>query len=533
MRKKNLFYTFSVLLLLLLTGCREESFENDETPGLQKNSQINAKTTSGIYESDYPYNLNVVYFIPSGSTARPEYQRRVSEFMLAAQEYYRQNMYNWGYGNRTFGLLKDIPTNRIKINVVYGKYPISTYNSSAGGQVLSEVNAWLAAHPTDKTSDHTIVFTATPSLGTDIPYYGLGRTCFVGDHEANDYQYFNQNNVQGNQVKAYMGGFLHELGHGLGLPHDALPKSQQNQPGYGTSLMSWGNQTYGYSSTILTKSAAAILNNSQPFSTTAKAAGYFYNQNHDFNVALTDFAVANGQIQVSGNYTVGSAVNAINVYFIPKTAYYHAVSGIAVNTGSNSFSATVNISDLYLTDRDYNIVVQAQFVDGGVSYETYDLPFNNGIPESRLSLSRSLWSISTSSQHPAYPASLAIDGDINTYWHTNYTAGSVQSSPIAGQPQNFPYFFDIDTNQISPVSGVSFIQHQQLVRTAKSFAIWTRNTTAEGWEFRYASNLSNTTARQYITFDVKKNARFIRIKFDNSYDGQPYVAIPEVGAFLN
>ncbi|MDR6404509.1 MULTISPECIES: discoidin domain-containing protein [Chryseobacterium] len=532
MRKKNIFYTFGVLLLLLLTGCREESFENG-SESLPKNSQINAKTTSGIYESDYPYNLNVVYFIPSDVTARPEYQRRVSEFMLAAQEYYRQNMYNWGYGNRTFGLLKDIPTNRVKINVVYGSKPVASYRYTAGSDILAEVNAWFAAHPADKTSDHTIIFTATPSLSTEIPFYGLGRNCFVGDNEGNDYQYFNQNNAQGNQAKAYMGGFLHELGHGIGLPHDALPKSQQNLPGYGTSLMSWGNQTYGYSSTILTKSAAAILNNCQLFSTTAKPAGYFYNQNHDFQVALTDFKVENGQIKVWGNYTVGSPANTINIYFIPKGAYYHAVSGVATNTGNNSFYAGINISDLYFTDKDYELVVQAQFVDGGVAYEIYDISFKNGIPQPQLSLSRRLWAVSTSSQYPTFPASLAIDGDINTYWHSNYTAGSVQTSPIAGQPQNFPYFFDIDTNQVAPVSGVWFVQHQQLVRTAKSFAIWTRNNTTEGWKLRYASNLSNTTEKQYIPFDVTENARFIRIRFDNSYDGQPYVAIPEIGTFLN
>ncbi|MFP3541175.1 hypothetical protein, partial [Pseudomonas sp. SIMBA_044] len=92
---------------------------------------------------------------------------------------------------------------------------------------------------------------------------GLGRNFFVGDNEDSDVQYFNENSARGNQAKAYMGGFLHELGHGLGLPHDALAKSLTNVAGYGTSLMSWGNQTYGYSSTILTKASCAILNNTQ------------------------------------------------------------------------------------------------------------------------------------------------------------------------------------------------------------------------------------------------------------------------------
>lgn len=361
-------------LLLLFVSCREDTMENE----IAANTEVkSSKVTLGAYTSPLPYNLNVVYFIPSDVPARPEYERRVSEFLLAGQEYFRQNMYNWGYGNRTFGLLKNPSTNRVKINIVYGKYPISTYNSSAGGQVLSEVNAWLAAHPTDKTSDHTIVFTATPSLGTDIPYYGLGRTCFVGDHEANDYQYFNQNTTQGNQAKAYMGGFLHELGHGLGLPHDALPKSQQNQSGYGTSLMSWGNQTYGHSSTILTKSSAAILNNSQPFSTTLKPAGYFYNGNSTFNITSINKSFSNNNIYVSGTYNVGSPITAINVYFIPKDAYYHAVSGVAsINT--TNFYANVNISDFYFASGQFSLVIQAQFANGLSNWKTYPFTINNG-----------------------------------------------------------------------------------------------------------------------------------------------------------
>lgn len=363
-------------IFLCSISCTEDFFENE----IPKSEPIAGKTTIGAYQSSLPYNLNVVYFIPSDVSARPEYERRISEFLLAAQEYYRQNMYNWGYGNRTFGLLKNPTTNRIKINVVNGSKPMASYNYSSGNQILSEVNTWFAAHPTDKTSEHTIVFTATPSINTEIPYYGLGRNCFVGDNEYNDYQYLNQNTTRGNQVKAYMGGLLHELGHGMNLPHDALPKSLQNTPGYGTSLMSWGNQTYGYSSTILSKPTAAILNNCQLFSTVAKPAGYFYNQNHGMQASVTQRTLSNGRIHVWGNFSVGSPINSLNVYFMPKDAPYHAVSGTAIQ-GSNAFYTYLDISDLYLTDRSYTIVVQAQFVDGGSNWQTFPLfNFVNGTP---------------------------------------------------------------------------------------------------------------------------------------------------------
>ncbi len=525
---------FRILLLsffssMIIMGCRQEAFEN-EVPKTE-NKKVTEKVTLGAYQSDLPYNLNVVYFIPSDVSARPEYERRVSEFVLAAQEYFRQNIYNWGYGNQTFGLLKDPQTNRIKINVVYGQKPMSSYPYSAGDQILSEVNAWFAAHPADKTSDHTLIFTATPSINTEIPYYGLGRNCFVGDNEYNDYQYVNQNSPQGNQAKAYMGGFLHELGHGLGLPHDALPKSLQNVPGYGTSLMSWGNQTYGYSSTILTRAAASILNNSQVFSPVLKPAGYFYNQNHSMQVALTQRSVANGRVYASGNYSAGSPINSLTYYFMPKDAPYHAVSSVATTTATNgNFSTYIDLNDLYLTDREYFLVVQAQFVDGGSGWQTFPLfSFDNGV--ARLDINRSSWTVSSSSQYSAYPASLAIDGNVNTYWHSNYASGSVQTDPIPGQPQNFPYYFDINMGSIIGTSGLSFVQHQGLVRTAKNFSVWTRQTTSDGWQYQGNYDLTNTTNKQYIAFPQKINARYIRITFNSSYDGLPYVAMPEIGAY--
>ncbi|MFP3593398.1 discoidin domain-containing protein [Chryseobacterium sp. SIMBA_038] len=531
MRKKIL-QTLMVCLTLLVVSCREEDLDKQENPTITANEKA-SKVSLGAYQSEMPYNINVVYFIPSNISARPEYERRVSEFMIAAQEYYRQNMYNWGYGSRSFGLLKNPATNRIKINVIHGALPMTSYSYSAGGgRILSEVSTWFASHPTDRTSEHTIIFTAVPTPETEIPYYGLGTTCFVGDNEAWDCKNLTLNNAGTDKIKAYLGGFFHELGHAMNLDHDALPKSQENVAGYGTSLMGIGNYTYGYSSTILTKSCCAVLNNCQLFSTTTKPAGYFYKFDGDFNITSITSSYSNGRINISGTYTSSAPLNGIISYFSPNDDYY-APSGLVSNT-SNTFSTFIDVADLHSTDSKYQFYLRAVYTDGSIlTSNIYSFTFANNIPVYHFGINQTGWAASSSSQYSIHPASLAIDGNISTYWHSNYVSGSVQTAPIAGQPQNFPYYFDINIGSIKQLSGLYFTQHQGLARTAKNLSVWTRATVNDGWKYEGNYNLTNTTPKQYIDFPQKESARYIRIRFISSFDGLPYVAMPEIGAYEN
>jgi hypothetical protein len=513
----------TVTALLLLAGCKKD-LKKEVKPAAQSTKTV----TMGAYQSALPYNLNVVYFIPTDVAARPEYERRVSQTLLAAQEFYRLMMHNWGFGDKTFGLLVNPLTNRVKINVVYGSLPIASYNNGAGPQILSEVNAWFAAHPGNKTSDHILVFTATPSMYTEIPYYGLGKNCFVGDNEQTDYQYFNENSQMGTNAKAYMGGFLHELGHCLGLPHDALGLTLKNTPGYGTSLMGTGNATYGFSSTILTKASCAILNNCQLFSATLKPDGYFYAGGKTFTINTIYHSFVNGKINVWGSYTVNSPINGINAYFNPINPYLQFST---TNYTPNTFSFSADTADLYPSNN-YQVVLQALFLDGTVAWQTYDFKFINGQPVLGFmtELDRSAWTVTSSSAYSVHPPSLAIDGDVNTYWHTNFAAGSVQTDPVPGQAQTFPYYFDINMGASKSLWGLTFTQHQGLVRTAKNIYVYTRPTTNDGWTLQGSYDLKNDINKQYVLFSQNAVCRYIRIVFYSAYDGLPYVAMPEIGA---
>ncbi|MFP3662949.1 hypothetical protein SB768_31405, partial [Burkholderia sp. SIMBA_043] len=73
--------------------------------------------------------------------------------------------------------------------------------------------------------------------------------------------------------------------------------------------------------------------------------------------------------------------------------------------------------------------------------------------------------------------------------------------------------------------------HQGLVRTAKTTVIYTRATTNDGWKHQGTFNLTNTIDKQYTAFAQKENCRYVRIVFYSSHDAQPYIAMPEIGAY--
>ena len=70
----------------------------------------------------------------------------------------------------------------------------------------------------------------------------------------------------------WIGGLVHELGHGLNAPHNRELKSLK--PTLGTALMGTGNSSYGKSPTFITAAHSAIFANSQTFRTSTRSDWY-------------------------------------------------------------------------------------------------------------------------------------------------------------------------------------------------------------------------------------------------------------------
>ena len=64
--------------------------------------------------SDYKYNLNVIYFVPKNVTPNPDYEERLSKILIEGQNFFSKWMKHWGFGDKTYGLLKNKENTRIK-----------------------------------------------------------------------------------------------------------------------------------------------------------------------------------------------------------------------------------------------------------------------------------------------------------------------------------------------------------------------------------------------------------------------------------
>ena len=101
MNQKLIF--FLICCTALFQSCSSETAPAETTTKKPTTPQ----ETTYNYASDKTKNLNVVYFIPNDVTAPVDYHRRLSEILLNIQDFFGTEMQCNGYGNKTFGLLKD------------------------------------------------------------------------------------------------------------------------------------------------------------------------------------------------------------------------------------------------------------------------------------------------------------------------------------------------------------------------------------------------------------------------------------------
>ncbi len=268
--------TIALMPLLALMACSKSGVKTPPvtppvvTPPAQRVSGAN----TGNFTSDRPYNLNLVYFVPTDADTVAGYVQRLSALILYDRDWIKNEMQRNGYGAKTFGLLTDAATSRIKIITVYGAQPKSSYPYSGGGSLMQqEITSYFSTHPSDKSGEHTLVLAPAYSYDGNgepggPPFYGLGKWCFALDYTDFDIKYLGQKNTLGNRLTKWFGGMAHELGHGLNLAHNHAKVSEMAT--LGTTLMGAGNYTYGQSPTFLSAEDCAVLNVNQVFNTDAK-----------------------------------------------------------------------------------------------------------------------------------------------------------------------------------------------------------------------------------------------------------------------
>ncbi len=324
------------------------------------------------------YQLNLVYFVPNDVKPVARYHERISELMLHVQDFYRKEMLRNGFGNRSFGLAMKSPK-LVDIITINGKKSKTSYEySGGGGNVLAEVEAFFRSQPQKRTSQHSLII--MPSISGDplkpggVPFYGMGKYCFALDYKFFEKKYLGKKDEKGYLMTKWLGGLAHELGHGLGLPHNKENTRERKQ--LGTALMGAGNHTFGLRPTFLTKASCAILNSCEVFSTQEKP---FYKQ-VKLNVKDVKVEFSESVISFHTKFETSIPVSAVNVY-VDNTPYgvnkdYDAVA-YSFTPENGSVTGAIKLSDLYQTKQN-NFQLRFRYIheNGVITTKIHEFNWN-------------------------------------------------------------------------------------------------------------------------------------------------------------
>lgn len=502
--------------------------------------------TPGTFTSDRQYNLNLVYFIPTDAPAIIDYQKRLSELMLWGQNWFKTQMSLNGYGNKTFGLFANASKTSIKIITIYGTKGKADYPYSGGaGAMQAEINAYFTANPSQKTSDHTLVIIpryafkpdgVTPTGG---PFYGMGKWCFALDYEGLTISNLGKTTPEGSRFSVWFGGLIHELGHGLNLPHNRQKASESNDPNKGMALMWGGNGTLGISPTFLTATDAAILNVNQIFNTDTKV--YYAPVTAAITTIKAEYAAVNNAIVISGKFTTSNPATSIVYYNDPDfngegpgvNHDYNAITWESKVIGTDGFNIEMPVSEFVYTDNatPYELKVKLVHQNGNVTETIYSYNFVNNIPilnfSTRAELNKTNWRVTDFSSEETSgegtsngKATNIIDGNASTYWHSKWT----------GSAASYPHHLTVDMGASQTAAGFSFTQRSGLQRAVKDFELLT---SIDGTNFSTLGSFiaTNSNGPQYFDFTTVKNFRYFKIIAKTAWDGLQFAAIAEVGMY--
>ena len=208
--------------------------------------------------------LRVVYFTPRDRAPAKNYQTRWDGILKDFEKFFLTEMSRAGFGNKTLALEKE--GENIKLHLVRGKSnDDGSYSYKSGGLIRKEVNAALLAKGINM-DEETVLIVNNLSKTTEgkveiyAPFYGQGANHKYGICHVMDCEFLSIEGLRDKKTKiqvkehgdfksftlakfntTYIGGAIHELGHGLSLPHN---KATSEEKHLGTALMGAGNYTY-------------------------------------------------------------------------------------------------------------------------------------------------------------------------------------------------------------------------------------------------------------------------------------------------
>ena len=350
--------------------------------------------------------LRVVYFYPADRKPIKDHRKRWNGIMTDIQNFFRTEMNRLGYNQVTISLEKE--NGILKLHEVQGIYKDANYTYKSGGKIKGEVFKALRAkgiNPEEETLLIVCALSKTDGKKVTIysPYYGMGANhnkgiCFTADmewlsieglkpdpkkiilqvKEHRGFEPFTLNRFN----TVYIGGTIHELGHGLSLPHNLGTKKESTR---GTALMGAGNYTYrkewlqGKGSFLTHSSALRLLVHPLFRGSTNQAK-----KPPSIGYKKLSLSTKNGAIQING--TIDSTIPAVAMiayndgenkgqrgYMVNNN--YDATSWTSVLNPNNEFF--LEVGDL--RDGNHQIRLVSVHINGAITTKRMHYSMKDGV----------------------------------------------------------------------------------------------------------------------------------------------------------
>lgn len=515
-------------LALLTASCSKTLMNTTESVGPLK-AKASAATAINEWNSN-PYKLNVIYFVPNDVDSIPNFRKRLSRILLDAQNMFANNMDREGFGRKSFGL--DL-VNDTLINIHYlaGQFGKATYPYSGGnGAVKTEVDAYFGQNPSAKKSAHNLII--IPTYNTDPanpggpPFYGTGTSCYALDYANLDAKNLGIGGDIGWKATVWIGGMIHELGHGLNASHNRMNKTLA--PTLGTALMGSGNSTYGISTTSLTSTTAATFNNSQVFSSVTRSDWY---ASASAEIVSLNSSFTNNTIIISGKFTTNKPINDIVVWHDREpfggNNDYDAVQWATKIIGQDSFRFECPLADFYDLTGNYEMRIGFMHINGNRTTIRYAYNFTNNIPDLSKVVTYKLlpttsWSIiGSDSNEPGSTANNVLDMNRGTVWHTPWS--STQT------PQ--PHFFSVNMGAVRTIKGLAFRNRDNLNGAIKDVNIYA-STNGTSWTLIKTAQLPKVSGSWInVELNASISTRYLKIESTSSWGDFFYSHLADFGTY--
>lgn len=389
LKKTTSVKVFFAALLAFMFSCKDPNFSDistgDPSNGNTSSGQLTDTTLANLTFVSNPVNVNIVMFVPTDNPALPDYKPRLSQLFVHFQEWLHTEMTRYGY-DQYLGLAKDDSTRFVNIIEIpaagsQSDYPYSSAISA--NKIIAEINTYRSSHPEKFSSNnHYLILLPQRTDGDPSqPFYGIGKYCFAVDNSS-----MSVNHIP-NPSSNYLGGMLHELGHGLNLAHNHA-KYVSEEPTLGTSLMGSGNVSFSKAEpTFLTGVDAAILSRNDVFQSVRASAPAYQTAIHTISPKF-QIDNPNQKLYLTGTFTSTLPVSDILVYMDPNVnnegtggnTDYNAVAWHFPVNSPNTIQGTIDLSELsYKANTPYQLKIKLLHQNGSINSNTYDFRYQNNI----------------------------------------------------------------------------------------------------------------------------------------------------------